>query len=210
MKQALIDPDTSTRWPGLFWCVSCAVVAIAARLEFVVPGLSGSGAPVCRAIEGGCQEPAQRVFHLRRDDVESAPVDVALREPTILDSARTFAAFATERGMAGLAPPANLFHGWALVMQGDTTSGIPIVESTLPDLARGARAPTYIHVLYAEAYGAAGRHADGLRHIENSMRLSDETGERAARAELHRLKGELLMMQARRRSPKPSANFAPR
>jgi predicted ATPase len=50
--------------------------------------------------------------------------------------------------------------------------------------------------LLAEALGEAGQLAEGLNVLAEALTLADRTGERFHEAELHRLKGELLLMQA--------------
>jgi len=106
-----------------------------------------------------------------------------------------FADFTSERGYSALSPLASLFQGWALATQGRASEGAAILDAILSIILTLTRIPTYFHVLFAEAYGNAGRVTDGLRHIEESLRLSDETGERTALAELYRLKGELILAQ---------------
>ena len=120
---------------------------------------------------------------------------ICLRDFSSLEGAGEFAAATAERGFGGLARLAQFFHGWSLSVGGDPARGIPIIEGVWEDLLRLSRGPTSMHILYADAYRAIGRYEDGLRHVDDSLRLSDETGERTARAELYRLKGELLLAQ---------------
>jgi predicted ATPase len=47
--------------------------------------------------------------------------------------------------------------------------------------------------LLAEAYGEAGQVEEGLRVVAEALANTDTTGERLYEAELHRLKGELLL-----------------
>jgi predicted ATPase len=61
----------------------------------------------------------------------------------------------------------------------------------------GKLALPYLLGLLAEAHGNAGQAAEGLRVLGEALAIVDESGERRFAAELHRLKGELLLQQAR-------------
>jgi predicted ATPase len=56
------------------------------------------------------------------------------------------------------------------------------------------RRPLFLAWL-AEAYGKAGQVEEGLKVVDEALAQVERTGERYYEAELHRLKGELLMMQ---------------
>ncbi len=49
--------------------------------------------------------------------------------------------------------------------------------------------------LLAESLGEAGQPGEGLNILAEALTVVDRTGERFYEAELHRLKGELLLMQ---------------
>jgi len=49
--------------------------------------------------------------------------------------------------------------------------------------------------LLAEAYGKVGQPEEGLKVFAKALAIVENTGERYWEAELHRLKGELLLMQ---------------
>ena len=49
--------------------------------------------------------------------------------------------------------------------------------------------------LLAEAYGKQGRAAEGLTVLEEALAAVEQSGERYYEAELHRLKGELLLLR---------------
>lgn len=57
------------------------------------------------------------------------------------------------------------------------------------------RQPYYLALL-AEAYGKAGRAEEGLILLADALAVAHKTDERWWEAELHRLKGELLLRQA--------------
>jgi tetratricopeptide (TPR) repeat protein len=122
-------------------------------------------------------------------------VYACMRDEQTLATARSLSELAADRGFLALAPLASMFHGWALAAQGHATEGVAELEPIFTELLTVSRIPTFFRILFADAYGKAGRPADGLRHVADSLRASDETGERAARAELHRLHGELLLLQ---------------
>jgi len=54
--------------------------------------------------------------------------------------------------------------------------------------------------LLAEAYGKSGQAEEGLSVLTEALALVEKTGERISEAELYRVKGELLLMQARQQT----------
>ena len=89
----------------------------------------------------------------------------------------------------------RLLWGWALAMQGDVTAGIAHLRQgwTLQQ-GMGAQIlrPYYLSLL-AEAYSQAGQPAAGLTVLADALTLVATTEERAWEAEVHRLKGTLLL-----------------
>jgi predicted ATPase len=87
--------------------------------------------------------------------------------------------------------------GWALTAQGKGAEGIAQVRQGLAAYrATGAeRERPYYLSLLAEAYGEAGQPEEGLKVLVEALALVDKTGERNWEAEVHRRKGELLLMQ---------------
>jgi predicted ATPase len=57
----------------------------------------------------------------------------------------------------------------------------------------------YFFALMTEAYGKVGKPEDGMSVLVEALAIVDNTGGRYWEAELHRLKGELLLMQQRQR-----------
>jgi predicted ATPase len=52
----------------------------------------------------------------------------------------------------------------------------------------------------AETYGKAGQAEEGLSVLTEALDFVDKTGERCYEAELYRIKGELLLAQARQQA----------
>jgi predicted ATPase len=86
-------------------------------------------------------------------------------------------------------------QGWAQVVQGQGEVGIGQIRHGLAALrATGAavRLPYYLALL-AEACGQTGQTTEGLALLTEALALVDATGECWWEAELHRLRGELLL-----------------
>jgi len=91
----------------------------------------------------------------------------------------------------------KISYGWALVQQGKTQSGITQIEQGIKDYqASGATLgyPSHLAVL-AEAYTKAGQVKKGLARLDEALKIARKNNEAYYEAELHRLKGELLLMQ---------------
>jgi predicted ATPase len=91
-----------------------------------------------------------------------------------------------------------LLQGWALAQQGQAHEGIAQIEQGLRDLrATGAaiRQPHFLALL-AEAYGTIGQPEAGRAVLAEALTLAETTGERWCEADLHRLKGALLLQQS--------------
>jgi adenylate cyclase len=65
---------------------------------------------------------------------------------------------------------------------------------------------TYLLALLAEVYGQAGRTQEALGQIDEALDLAERTGERFWEAELHRLRGEMLL--AKKESADPARTLA--
>jgi len=92
----------------------------------------------------------------------------------------------------------TIIHGWALSEQGRYEEGISMIRRGLSDLrATGGelRVPYYLTLL-AESCGKAGHRAEGLTLLTEALTLVDKNDERWYEAELHRLKGQLLLQQS--------------
>ncbi len=91
----------------------------------------------------------------------------------------------------------TILHGWALAQQGQAQEGIDQINQGLIVLrATGAETwRPYFLVLLAEAYGMLGQPETGLAVLAEALTLADTMGARWFTAELHRLKGALLLQQ---------------
>ena len=96
----------------------------------------------------------------------------------------------------------TILQGWALAGQGGGEEGIVQVRHSLAvRRAMGARIvePIFLARL-AEAYGKVGQEEEGLHLLAEALAIVDRTGQHVHEPELYRLKGELLLAQARKLS----------
>lgn len=89
----------------------------------------------------------------------------------------------------------TILRGWVLAKQGRTekgiaqiTQGLAAYQGTGAELGR-----TYFLSLLAAAYRQAGQAQAALSTIAEALAMVEERGERYCEAELHRLKGELIL-----------------
>lgn len=107
-------------------------------------------------------------------------------------------AFCDEHGFPYYRAWGMILHGWALAMRGDTEglprirNGLELMRATGASLRRG-----YYVGLLAESCGRSGGENEAITLIEECLEIADRTGEHWKDAELHRLKGELLLADAR-------------
>ena len=90
---------------------------------------------------------------------------------------------------------ATCLRGWALGVQGDVEQGIAHMQQGLTawrTLGIEVFRP-FLHTLLADVYRRAAQVKESLRVIEETLLHVDRTGARVNEAELHRLKGELLL-----------------
>ncbi len=121
------------------------------------------------------------------------------REPRISqERAETAIAVSRQHGLALYHAHATITWGWGLIDQGrqkeaieQMRQGLAAQEATGTELER----PHFLALL-AEALGKNGQTEEGLRKLEKALSLVHQNGEREYQAELYRLKGELLLMQA--------------
>jgi predicted ATPase len=90
----------------------------------------------------------------------------------------------------------RIFLGWALANRGDIHEGVTEIESGLAEYrAIGGEAfkPTWICVM-ANISGRLGRPEEGINALDKAFALVGETKERWWEAELHRSRGQLLLL----------------
>jgi class 3 adenylate cyclase/predicted ATPase len=121
------------------------------------------------------------------------------REP---DAARRRAeeglSVSAEHGLFAVELWCLLPRGWAVAQQGDVTAGIAdILESMSRRRAAGIGAvwPWFLALL-ADAHGALGQFEEGFRALDEALQWVQRNDERLYAAEVHRIKGELLLRQA--------------
>ena len=115
----------------------------------------------------------------------------------------------TAQGFTYLAAMGTVSRGWALAWQGQGAEGIrQICQGLAVSRATGTvRHQVYVLALLAEAYQSSGQSQAGLDVVAEALAGVDATEERWYEAELHRLKGELLLRQAVPDAPQAETCF---
>ena len=128
---------------------------------------------------------------------------------TVQEWTEALVTLATEQGFAQLLLFGTILQGWALAAQGQGEEGIAQMRQGLTAWqALGVKtAVPYCLTLLAEACGASGQAAEGLRLLAEALVVVHDTGERFHEAECYRVQGELLLMQAIPDAPQAEACF---
>jgi predicted ATPase len=112
------------------------------------------------------------------------------------ERAEALISLAQEQGFPHWMAGGAILRGWALAQQGQAKEGIEQLHQGL--MARRAMGTginqSYYLALLAEAYGTMGESEAGLTVLDEALTLVDKNDERWCEAELHRLKGELLLL----------------
>ena len=92
---------------------------------------------------------------------------------------------------------ANSPLGWALAQQGQIEEGIARIHNGLAAFRAldSELIVPYFYAMLGEALGRGGKTEEGLAALAQGLAVTDRTGERTWEADLHRLKGELMLMQ---------------
>ena len=104
-------------------------------------------------------------------------------------------ALASQQGFSNWHSFAKINRGHSLALLGKGDEAIAEIKSAIASYdATGAAVPGWMHCSLAFAHFAAKQPAEGLRVVVRGLGLGDRTADGEAKAELHRLKGELLLM----------------
>ena len=131
--------------------------------------------------------------------LRSAAVLHHLRREVSLTQARAEAAMsiATDQGFPQQVAAAIPLRGWALAVSGQEEEGIAQIHQGLVAFrAMGATRDRLEHLaLLAEASAQVGQTTEGLEALTKALATLDQSDWRLWEAELHRLRGELLLQQ---------------
>jgi len=131
----------------------------------------------------GCH--AAMVAHFRRD------------VPAVHEQAEAAVALATAQGFPLWAAYGTSLRGWALAMQGQGEAGMIQVRQGITAFRTtgAALAVPYFSALLAEVCDHLGHPEDGLQALAEAHTLVEQHEERYWEAEVHRLRGVLLLQQ---------------
>jgi len=91
---------------------------------------------------------------------------------------------------------ATFFRGWAMAAAGRGEEGIANMRRSVSDpMVAQATSTALMVVTLAETCGKNGRADEGLDLVAKGLATAEQTGLRVGEAELHRLKGELLLIK---------------
>jgi predicted ATPase len=125
-------------------------------------------------------------FHQMRRETDAAR---ELNEATLQLS--------TEEGFPLSMAAGTLLRGWALALAGQADEGITAIRQGLDTMqAMGTKTRrSHSLALLAEAHASAGQVVQGLSALDEALSQVEESGERYFESEIHRLRGELLLIQ---------------
>jgi predicted ATPase len=125
------------------------------------------------------------------------------------EMAEALIALSAEHRITGFLPFATVPRGWAMAQQGRHEEGIVQIKEGLAGIrAIGSEVswPGYLCLL-AEACMEAGQIDDGLNVLTEALAAADEHENRKNEAEIHRLRGELLLRQDQSNAPEAQRCF---
>ena len=107
------------------------------------------------------------------------------------------AALAREHGLGAFVLVTEILGHWARLAISKRGEDIdPFADSINAKRANGDEKITALYlVALAEALAANGRVEEALAAIAEALQLTERTGERWSEAELHRLRGQILLMR---------------
>jgi predicted ATPase len=129
---------------------------------------------------------------------------------TTLQSAEEALAISDEQGFSDLLAWGNIMRGWCLGAMGHPAEAIPLILQGLDNYrATGASLciPFFLMTL-AEVYGMAAQADEGLKRLAEAANIVEATQERWAEAEMHRLRGTLLLSIHERTTAEDSFRLA--
>jgi len=111
------------------------------------------------------------------------------------ERAQALMTLAREEGFTQRLATGTILWGWALTAQGQKEAGVSRIRQGLTAFrATGAElARPYYLALLGEAYGELGQVGEGLKVLAEALATIHNTGERFCEAEVHRLRGKLLL-----------------
>jgi predicted ATPase len=139
--------------------------------------------------------PYNEVFALRHAWYGDWAIEGVKSIEPMLRSAEHISVISSEQGFPMFVGVGDIMRGWCLSLSGEAKTGISLLEDGLKKYAAtGTKLviPFYLTVL-AEAYGAAAQPEEGLNRLGDATKLMETTQERWAEAELHRVRGRLLL-----------------
>ena len=105
---------------------------------------------------------------------------------------------ATEQGFPLWHAPGTLHKGAGLLLQGRREEALPLLLKGFSAFrATGAevRVPSYLGLL-GDAYTQSARFEDAHKALDEGLAVAEKNDDRCHEAELHRLKGELLLAES--------------
>jgi predicted ATPase len=126
------------------------------------------------------------------------------------EHAQAVTTFCTEEGISPqYLATAGIVRGWAEVHETKAIQGIAEIRHALDQLeaTRVRHRRSYYLAILAEACGLVGEPEQGLSALAKAAAFSKETGEGLWEAEIHRLKGELLLQRASEGQGQAEASF---
>jgi predicted ATPase len=112
----------------------------------------------------------------------------------LLGLADEVSAISSEHGFALPLALANMTRGWCLGVLGQPAEGISLIEQGLSKFPSGANLGAPFHLIaLAELHRKAEQPAEGLKRLAQAAELTEKTGERWVAAEMHRLRGTMLL-----------------
>ena len=133
-------------------------------------------------------------FSLARALVIAAWIHTFRREARAAQElSETVITVCTEKGFPFWLRWGTMLRGWALTELGQVDDGISQMQDAAQPM--NSTGQTHLNALLAEAYSKADQLEQGLDALVVAAAFADKTGERFWQAELHRLRGELLLRQ---------------
>lgn len=116
----------------------------------------------------------------------------------VLAAAEEEIAIATEQGFALWHATGTFFKGVGMLLQGKTEKALPLLLKGLEAFRAGGAEltlPFQLSIL-GEAYTQDGQFKDARQALDEGLAIAEKNDDRVREAELHRLKGELLLAES--------------